>query len=170
MTENEKKWHVRFICLAHHVAQWSYDPSTKCGSVIIRPNRTIASVGYNGFPRGCDDDPKFYKDRPLKYMRILHGEVNAILNCAERPEGFTLYSWPPGYGPSCARCSAVIIQSGIKRVVFVKKQQIEAEEFASRWKTEAEVGMDMFKEAGVEIVELPAHWFVEEMLGSSSKG
>jgi dCMP deaminase len=52
------KWDARFLDLARHVATWSRDPSTQTGAVIVRPNRTIASVGYNGFPRDCNDDPR----------------------------------------------------------------------------------------------------------------
>jgi deoxycytidylate deaminase len=36
---------------------WSKDPSTKVGAVIVRPDLTVASIGYNGFPRGMSDDP-----------------------------------------------------------------------------------------------------------------
>jgi len=49
------KWHKRYVNLAEYIAQWSKDPSTKTGSVIVRPDNTIASVGYNGFPRGIED-------------------------------------------------------------------------------------------------------------------
>jgi len=47
-------WHDRFFAMADLVGSWSKDPSTKVGAVIIRPDRTIASVGYNGFPRGVE--------------------------------------------------------------------------------------------------------------------
>lgn len=46
------KWDERFIELARLVATWSKDPSTKVGAVIVRPYRTVASVGFNGFARG----------------------------------------------------------------------------------------------------------------------
>jgi dCMP deaminase len=51
-----EKGHCRFLQLAEFIAGWSRDSSTHCGAVIVRPNRTIASVRYNGFPRGCDDE------------------------------------------------------------------------------------------------------------------
>lgn len=146
----KKKWDLRFLDVAEMVASWSKDPSTKCGAVIVRPDMTIASVGYNGFPRGCADDETIYKNRELKYERVIHAEVNAILNAREVLTGYTIYTYPKGYGPSCARCTTNIIQSGIKRVVHLK----DTSEFAERWKVSAEIGLDMYREAGVEVYSI----------------
>ena len=49
--------------MAQLVASWSRDPSTQCGAVIVRPDKTVAAVGFNGFPRGADDSPALYPDR-----------------------------------------------------------------------------------------------------------
>ena len=49
-------WDLRFFGLAEHVAQWSKDPSTKVGAVIVNDLKQVLSLGYNGFPRGCSDD------------------------------------------------------------------------------------------------------------------
>lgn len=134
------KWDRRFLELAAHVAQWSKDPSTKCGAVIVRPDKTICSVGYNGFPRNMKDDQELYDHRDIKYDRIIHAEMNAILNANEVVKGFTLYTHP---GPSCLRCAAHVIQAGIVRVV-------------SPHVIETKGGMmlnskPMFDEAGVEV-------------------
>lgn len=144
------KWDRRFLEMAELVSTWSKDPSTKVGAVIVRPDRTVASVGFNGFPRGCSDAAEFYADRDLKLSRVIHGEMNAILHAREPLHGYTLYSWPPGYGPSCDRCSAHIIQAGIKRVVH----RMVGGDFASRWKEVSERGLQMYEEAGVEVVSL----------------
>lgn len=144
-------WDARFLDLAKLVASWSKDPSTQCGAVIVRPDRTVASVGFNGFAKGCDDDPALYANRELKYERVVHAEVNAILLARELLEGYTIYTYPPGYGPSCARCSSHIIQAGIKRVVHLR----DTSEFAMRWKDSAEIGLKMYEEAGVEVVHRP---------------
>jgi len=148
MVERQEKWDIRFLKLAELVSSWSKDPSTKCGAVIVRPDLSVASVGYNGFPRGCDDDHKIYENRELKYSRVVHAEVNAILACREPMHGYTLYSWPPGIGPSCDRCTTCIIQAGIKRVVHVR---IESSDFNDRWKIACEAGLRMFREARVEV-------------------
>jgi len=110
------KWDVRFLDLARNVSHWSKDPSTQTGAVLVRPDRTVASIGFNGFPRGMQDMKVFYDNREAKYRRIVHCEMNAILSCRDQNlSGFTLYIWP--FGP-CERCSTSIIQSGITRVVF----------------------------------------------------
>lgn len=111
------KWDRRFLRLAEDISHWSKDPSTKTGTVIVRPNKTISSIGYNGFPRGMSDNPSLYENRDVKYSRILHAEVNAILNAYENLYGHTLYTYPL---IPCDRCAVIIIQSGIVRVVAPK--------------------------------------------------
>lgn len=145
--DQQRKWDKRFLLLAAHVSMWSKDPSTKVGSVIVRPDKTVASLGYNGFPKGVSDNKEHYENREEKYGRVVHAEVNAVLHARERLQGCTMYVYPPGYGPSCDRCSTVIIQSGIVRVVGIRC----ADEFASRWKEACERGLQMFEEAGVEV-------------------
>lgn len=108
------KWDRRFLDMAAFVATWSKDPSTQVGAVIVRPDRTIASVGYNGFPRGVSDDDARYADRSLKYPMIVHAEMNAILSAKEPLLGYAIYVTPLA---PCATCAGAIIQSGIKRVV-----------------------------------------------------
>lgn len=149
MTDQEK-WDHRFLALAELVASWSKDPSTKCGAVIVRPDRTIVSAGYNGFPKLCSDEPELYADREQKLGRVVHAEVNAVLHAREPLNGYTMYTHPAGWGPSCDRCTSVIIQSGITRVVH----KLDDSLFASRWKEPAERGLQMYEEAGVEVVHL----------------
>lgn len=147
----QTKWDRRFIDMAALVAYWSKDPSTQFGAVIVRPDRTVASVGYNGFPRGCSDDPEIYADRPLKYARVVHAEVNAVLAAREPLNGYTMYIYPGGAGPSCDRCTAVIIQSGITRVVHDYEP---LSDINSRWAETMRIGLQMYAEAGVEVVDL----------------
>lgn len=143
------KWDFRFLDMAKLVSSWSKDPSTKCGAVIVRPDKTVASVGFNGFPKGCDDDPAIYADREKKYSRVVHAEQNALLHAGEPVKGYTMYTWPPGFGPSCDRCTAHVIQAGIDRVVYVRN---EDPDFASRWKEAVESGLKMYGEAGVSVI------------------
>ncbi len=140
-SENQHKWDARFLDLAKLVASWSKDPSTKVGSVIVRPDRTVASVGYNGFPRGCDDDAELYNDRAVKYERVIHAECNAILNAKEPLDGCSCYIWPL---PSCANCAATLIQSGIQHVVYPLGHPT-----VERFKDSIAIGDQMFKEANV---------------------
>lgn len=140
------KWHRRYMDLAKLVATWSKDPSTKTGAVLVRPDNTIASVGYNGFPMGMDDDPLYYNDRPTKYDRVIHCEVNAVLMCRDPLPltGYTLYTT----GPSCSRCAVHMIQSGIRRFVFEKPTKEQAE----RWGTDRTLGY--FAEVNAEVIQL----------------
>jgi dCMP deaminase len=145
--ERQEKWDFRFLSLAKEVASWSKDPSTKVGSVIVRADRTVASVGYNGFPRGTDDSEELYNDRAVKYERVVHAECNAILNAKEPLNGYTCYIWPL---PSCANCAATIIQSGITSVVYTTGHPT-----AERFKDSIAIGGDMFDEAGIERIAYP---------------
>ena len=142
------KWDHRFLDLADRIAAWSKDPSTKVGAIIVRPNRTLCSVGYNGFPRGVDDTEERYEDRETKYQMVVHAEINAILTAEEELKGYTLYVSPLH---PCPQCAAAIIQVGIKRVV-------SRETFRGDWKDRLAVSQKMFKEAGVtlDIVKGPS--------------
>jgi dCMP deaminase len=137
------KKNLRFLYLAEHVASWSKDPSTKTGCVIVRPDGTVASIGYNGFPRAIKDDVDLLQNREEKYKRTIHCEMNAILSARERLDGYTLFNWP---GQSCERCAVHIIQAGIIRVVSPKI----ASDFSARWKEQTDLAEKLFAEAGVD--------------------
>lgn len=132
------KWDARYLDLAQHVSGWSRDPSTKVGAVVVRPDKTIASMGFNGLPRGILDDERL-NDRDVKLRMILHAEQNAILSAHERLTDCTVYVWPM---PPCSHCAAVLIQAGIKRVVAPSPQR--------RWVESCLLGREMLREAGVE--------------------
>lgn len=139
------KWDQRFMDLATHVSSWSKDPSTKVGSVIVRPDRTVASIGYNGFPRGVFDDHERYMNRSVKYLFVVHAEINAILSSHESLQGYTLYCYPM---MPCAQCAAAIIQAGLGKVVYSIPSNREA---AERWSDDHQVAIQMFEEAKVDL-------------------
>lgn len=131
--ENAKKWDLRFLSLAKNVAQWSKDPSTKVGAVIVK-NRKILSVGYNGFPKNYPDTPELYADREKKYARVVHAEMNAILNAPiSIAQPCTLYVWPLF---SCAGCAKHVAQTGIGRIVSPWPNE---ERFASEYALAKEI-------------------------------
>jgi dCMP deaminase len=134
-------WDERFLRLAEHIASWSRDPSTQVGSCIVRPDKTIASLGFNGLPRGLVDTVERLNDRDLKLMTVLHAEINALLSSKEPLNGYTLYVYP--FHP-CTQCASAIIQAGIKRVVTVPSD-------VARWAANFEIARMMFAEAGVEV-------------------
>jgi dCMP deaminase len=109
------KWDRRFLEMASLVASWSKDPSTKAGAVIIRPDRTVVSVGFNGFPKSMPDNPEWYSNREEKYSRVVHCEINAMIHSYENLKHCTLYTFP--FAP-CDRCVVQMLQAGIVRFVF----------------------------------------------------
>jgi len=136
-------WHERFLSMAELVGSWSKDPSTKVGAVIVRPDRTIASLGYNGFPRGVKDE---YQDRDHKLLRTVHAEMNAILSAREPMKGYTLYVSPLF---PCANCAAAIIQSGVSTVV-ARMGALRPE-----WQTSFDAAADLLAQAGVSVELYP---------------
>lgn len=136
-----EKWHKRFLGLAEHIAQWSKDPSTKCGAVITK-DKQIISTGFNGYPKGIDDSN--YTDRKLKYAMVLHAECNAILYAKTDLKDCSIYVSPM---PPCSQCTAMIIQSGIKEVFTYKPSK----EKKKRWQASFLVGEAMLKQANVKL-------------------
>jgi dCMP deaminase len=132
------KWTARFINLAAHVAGWSKD-STQVGAVIIRPDRSVASVGFNGLPRAVSDDPARLADRDQKLLYTVHAELNAILAAREPLHGCSIVVYP--FQP-CAQCAAAIIQAGITEVICPEVPD------ASRWADSFHAARTMFHEAG----------------------
>lgn len=133
-------WHERFFALADLVGSWSKDPSTKVGAVIVRPDCTIASVGYNGFPRGVDDT---YTSREDKLLRTVHAEANAILAAKEPLYGYEIYVTPLH---PCANCAGLIIQSGIKAVHYKSTAPS-----STAWEDHYRVMHSMFSQAQINL-------------------
>ena len=137
------KWDERFLDLCQHVSLWSKDPSTRVGAVIVDSERRIVGMGYNGFPRGVHDDALRYNNKAQKNNLVVHAEANAILNAVSSVKGCTVYVWPLF---TCNECAKLVIQSGIKRVVSIKRRNSPY----SSWTSSQEIAQQMYKESGVE--------------------
>ena len=111
-------WDKYFMGVAELSAKRSKDPSTQVGACIVDTRQRIVGVGYNGFPEGCSDEELPWGKEgdflDVKYTYVAHAELNAVLNATTNLEGSTIYV---GLFP-CNECAKVIIQSGIKEVVF----------------------------------------------------
>lgn len=143
---NVLSWDSYFMSIAHLSALRSKDPNTQVGACIVNPQKRVVGVGYNGFPKGCNDD-EFPWEREgdfleTKYPYVVHAELNAILNSIQSLNDCTIYvSLFP-----CNECAKAIIQSGIKCVVY------ESDKYNG---TDANVASKkMFRDAGVELVQL----------------
>lgn len=118
--EHYINWDEYFMGVAMLSSMRSKDPRTQVGACIINDKKRIVGIGYNGFPIGVDDD-QFPWDKKgewidTKYPYVVHAEPNAILNSTVSLENATLYVtlFP------CNECAKLIIQAGIKEVVYME--------------------------------------------------
>ena len=117
---NHITWDEYFMGIAILSSKRSKDPNTKVGACIVNDAHRIISVGYNGMPNGCDDslfpwDKREGNLEETKYAYVCHSELNAILNSQTTVRDCTLYVtlFP------CNECAKVIIQSGIKKIIYL---------------------------------------------------
>lgn len=137
------KWDHRFIAMAQLIGSWSKDTSTQVGCVLVDQKNRVISLGFNGSPHGVTDH---HVTRDEKLARTIHAEVNSILFATRDVTGATAYvTHPP-----CSACAAVLVQKEIARVVFPKP----SEDFLSRWKESYFTALGMFRDVGVEVVEV----------------
>ena len=139
-------WDEYFMGIALFSAQRSKDSSTQVGACIVNEDKRIISIGYNGMPNGCDDDcMPWGRDGDhleTKYPFVCHAELNAILNSnGASLKGATAYVtlFP------CNECAKAIIQSGIKKVMYLEDKYAETESVIASKR--------MFKMANVEYVQ-----------------
>ena len=135
-------WDERFLRIVDEVTSWSKDPSTKCGAIIVRPDRSIVSYGFNGFPSRIGDRPRRLNHRPTKYELVVHSETNALLFAHEKVEGYTLYA----NTIPCCRCAVNIIQAKIARVVC----HAPTADYLKRWRESVDKTLALFKEGRVQ--------------------
>lgn len=144
---SSEKWAARWLEMAQNVAGWSKDPSTKVGAVIFRPDNTPISFGYNGLARDVFDSVERLQNRKVKYKLTVHAEANAIINALRSGasvEGATIaVTTVP-----CPNCAALIINSGIKTVIFNNP----TEDYKSRW--DCELPLEILREAGISIITI----------------
>lgn len=142
-----QSWDEFYLDMADVIASRSKDKSAKIGAVLVKDGAVI-SLGYNGFPRGVNDNVESRHERPAKYSYTEHGERNAVYNAARAgisTLGSTMYT----QGVPCADCARAAIQAGVKRLVA--RWQANENIFAG-WIETCRIGREMLEEAGVEVV------------------
>ena len=147
MNANEYVWHQRFMQMAELVSKWSKDPSTKVGCVLIKERRII-STGFNGLPKGINDDINRLMDREEKYELTIHAETNAIITAAIHGVSTNGCSAYITMHP-CSRCAAALINAGIKNV-YVKS----CDAVPSRWIENFILSSKLLEEARVPLVSI----------------
>lgn len=113
-------WDRYFLDMARFVASKSKDRATKVGAVLVASDHAVLSCGWNGFPRGVNDDVAARHERPAKYDWTVHAESNAITNAARRGIpllGCTAYVTQM---PCGTRCAGELVQAGVSRVVTIE--------------------------------------------------
>lgn len=137
MTDSEKQFELdlRYLRMARIWAENSYCKRRQVGALVVK-NKMIISDGYNGTPSGfenvCEDENNVTK------TYVLHAEANAITkiaNSSNSSEGATMYVT----ASPCIECAKLIIQSGIRRVVYSEKYRLED-------------GIELLKRAGIETI------------------
>ncbi|MEA2030847.1 MAG: dCMP deaminase family protein [candidate division Zixibacteria bacterium] len=149
-------WEEYFMAIAKLSAKRSKDPNTQVGACIVNVSNRIIGIGYNGFPVGCSDDElPWGRDGDFldtKYPYVCHAEMNAITNASNKPEleGAKMYvSLFP-----CNECAKLIVQVGIKEVVYLSDMYHENSVFVAARR--------IFDMAGVTYRQLhPAHTDIE---------
>lgn len=146
-------WDEYFMGVALLSSYRSKDPNTKVGACIVNKKNRIVGIGYNGFPYGCEDsiypwdNAKDKKFLDTKYPYVVHAEPNAILNSSEPLDGATLYvSLFP-----CNECAKLIIQSGIKHIVYMSDKYHDAESSIASRKMFDSAGIDYRKMKEVKV-------------------
>ena len=129
----QQKLDLRYLRMARIWAENSYCKRRQVGALVVK-DKMIISDGYNGTPSGFEN---VCEDNNVTKPYVLHAEANAITKLARssnNSEGSTLYVT----ASPCIECSKLIIQSGIKRVVYAEKYRLTD-------------GIDLLERAGVKV-------------------
>lgn len=136
---------TKFLAIARSVGELSKDRNRKVGAVAVGPSGEIRAMGYNGFPRGCDDTAEDHHKHYESFSWTEHAERNLIYNAARVGvplEGCIIVVtdlFP------CMDCARGIVQAGFKAVVSDAQPN-------ERWAESNAKARELFAEVGVEVV------------------
>ena len=123
-------WDEYFIAITELSALRSKDPSTRVGACIVSNDNRILSIGYNGAPNGFDDNDfpwgREGNNLETKYPYVCHAELNAILNYRGNKKDLESAKIYVDLFP-CNECAKMIIQSGIKEVIYLNDKYANSE-------------------------------------------
>ena len=128
--ENYISWDEYFMAIAKLSAMRSKDPNTQVGACIVSDDNRILSIGYNGAPNGFDDErfpwAREGNNLETKYPYVCHAEMNAILNYRGSKKDLEHAKIYVDLFP-CNECAKIIIQSGIKDVIYLSDKYANSE-------------------------------------------
>ena len=136
-SDKQRNLDIRYLRMARIWAENSYCQRRKVGALVVK-NKMIISDGYNGTPSGFENQCEDNNNVTKPY--VLHAEANAITKLARsnnNSDNATLYVT----AAPCIECSKLIIQAGIKRVVYGEKYRLED-------------GINLLKKANIEVIYL----------------
>ena len=140
-----EEWVTYYLGMAEYVSRKSKDPSTRCGCVIVRPDKTLCSIGFNGFPSAIKDDPVLLNNRDQKYKFVVHAEDNAFKHSRDVDmTGYSLFVYP--FMP-CPHCALDIVSNGIKNVYT----RPTPDDKKARWNEKFKVTQEIFYEGSVDL-------------------
>lgn len=127
------KWVDYYMCMAEVAATGSKDGSTKVGAIVVRPDKSIAATGFNGFPKSVPDDFAILNEpehRATKLKLIVHAEENAMRFCKEDMTGYSIFVT---HKP-CPICMKAIVREGISNVYYKYNEGFENSSWAESLK------------------------------------
>ncbi|MCX6747320.1 MAG: deaminase [Candidatus Pacearchaeota archaeon] len=141
------EWDDYFMSMVYLVSAKSKDERTHIGAVVVGSNKEVVSLGYNGLPRGVNDNIPERQKKPEKDKWFEHAERNAIYNATligTSLKGCKIYT----NGIPCSGCARGVIQSGILEVIV---DEIWNETNSEEDKKDGGYSLQMFKERGVKV-------------------
>ena len=158
----------RYMALAFIYSFFSKDPKTQVGSQIVGKNNVPLGAGYNGPPRGVDDN-EINWERPFKYKYINHSEINAILHSKRsKLKGSTIYVT----AKPCPNCMLDIVTNRIKRVVYYSGMELFDANSTCKNKDLNDESDDIAKKCGVKLEPFRGnlHWILERIKFMEERG
>lgn len=146
MDNNSIKAKKYYELAKYNAELFSKDPDTKVGTILLSQDfGRVLTTGVNGFCRKMKDDIHERWKRPDKYIRIIHSELNALLNAARIgisvENSIAIVTMFP-----CKECSKALIQAGVSKIYSLKPDFDNP-----RWGEDFKLSLEMFNEVGLEV-------------------
>lgn len=111
-------WNDYFMKLALTAAERSPDPSRQVGAILTDESNRVLATGYNGLPRGMDEDLIDWSDRPLVRQTVIHAEANCLAYSCSMPKGSHLRLYSTTF--PCHECCKLIVSHQIQHLFYLQ--------------------------------------------------